>query len=224
VFGTWRLAYRFAAAFGFCGFFIPAARKFVALVASRRENDRTKAVENVVTVHARTLGWAACRGAAELGPRVCAEEPKGDSYMLKSIGLMDNERLGEVLAENCEVVDAGGEANRWLVEFGGYRMLVVTDEAADRMRIMATIASYDELRVRDFRVLLAANFDRTLDARYATAGGYLWAVYLHPLAELTEDQLAEGLRQVAALARNYGTSYAASDLTFTGGSGVDEPV
>jgi hypothetical protein len=137
--------------------------------------------------------------------------------MLASIGLMDNERLGEVLAENCQIVDADAAANRWLVEYAGYRMLVVTDEAADRMRIMASIADYDELRVRDLRVLLAANFDRTLDARYATAGGFLWAVFLHPLAELSQDQVAEGLRQVAALARNFGTSYAASDLTFTGG-------
>jgi hypothetical protein len=143
--------------------------------------------------------------------------------MLKSIGLMDNERLGEVLAENCQIVDADLAVNRWLIEFAGYRMLVVTDEAADRMRIMATIASYDELRVRDFRVLLAANFDRTLDARYATAGGYLWAVYLHPLAESTEDQVAEGLRQVALLAKNYGTSYSASELTFTGGRSEVEP-
>lgn len=143
--------------------------------------------------------------------------------MLAPLDLMDNGRLADVLAENCAIVDADGEANRWLVEFGGYRMLVVTDEAADRMRIMAIVASYDDLRVRDFRVLLAANFDRTLDARYATAGGYLWAVYLHPLAELTADQVAEGLRQVAALARNYGTSYAASDLSFTGGRGEQEP-
>jgi hypothetical protein len=137
--------------------------------------------------------------------------------MLASIGLMDNERLGEVLAENCQIVDADAAANRWLVEYAGYRMLVVTDEAADRMRIMASIADYDELRVRDLRVLLAANFDRTLDARYASAGGFLWAVFLHPLAELSQDQVAEGLRQVAALARNFGTSYAASELTFTGG-------
>ncbi len=135
--------------------------------------------------------------------------------MLASIALMDNEQLGEVLEDNCRVVDA--RPGRWLVEFAGRRMLVVTDEAQDRMRIMAVVASCEDLRPRDFRVLLAANFDRTLDARYALAGGYLWAAYLHPLADLTEHQIADGLAQVAAIAENFGTSYAASELTFTGG-------
>lgn len=135
--------------------------------------------------------------------------------MLAPIALMDNERLGEVLEHNCEVLDA--RDGRWLVEFAQRRLLVVTDEAQDRMRIMAIVAPYEKLRTRDLRVLLAANFDRTLDARYASAGGYLWAVYLHPLGDLTEDLVAEGLRQVAALVANFGGSYAVGDLTFTGG-------
>jgi hypothetical protein len=135
--------------------------------------------------------------------------------MLAHLALMDNERLEHVLEQHSQVIDAGD--GRWLVEFAGRRMLVVTDDEQDRMRIMAIVVPYDQLQPRDFRVLLAANFDRTLDARYATAGGYLWAVYLHPLAELTGDQVAEGLRQVASLAENFGASYAASDLTFTGG-------
>jgi hypothetical protein len=135
--------------------------------------------------------------------------------MLAPLALMDNDQLGEVLAENCLVIDA--RPGRWLVEFAGRRMLVVTDEACDRMRIMSLVTDCEELRPRDYRVLLAANFDRTLDARYAIAGGFLWAAFLHPLAELTADQIASGLRQVAALAANFGTTYAASELTFTGG-------
>lgn len=135
--------------------------------------------------------------------------------MLAPLALMDNDQLGEVLAGNCHVVDA--LPGRWLIEFAGRRMLVVTDEIQDRMRIMAVVAPCEALRPRDYRVLLAANFDRTLDARYAIAGGFLWSAYLHPLAELTVDQVAAGLQQVAALAENFGTTYAASDLTFTGG-------
>ncbi|MEX2187404.1 MAG: hypothetical protein WD875_11440 [Pirellulales bacterium] len=135
--------------------------------------------------------------------------------MLAPVALMDNEQLGEVLEDNCRMIDA--RPGRWLVEFAGRRMLVVTDEVQDRMRIMSIVASCEDLRPREFRVLLAANFDRTLDARYAIAGGYLWSAYLHPLADLTEEQVAAGLRQVAALAENYGTTYAASELAFTGG-------
>ena len=82
---------------------------------------------------------------------------------------------------------------------------------------MAPVLRYQQLRPRDLRVLLAANFDRSLDARYATGGGYLWAVFLHPLSQLSPTMVSEALHQVAALADNYGGSYAASDLVFTGG-------
>jgi hypothetical protein len=128
---------------------------------------------------------------------------------------MDDRRLGELLEELTDVLE--GSPGRWLLLHGGRRLLVVTDELENRMRIMTPVVPYEDLRPRDFRVLLGANFDRTLDARYATAGGYLWSLYMHPLAQLTEGQLGEGLRQVVALADEFGRSYASSHLTFTGG-------
>lgn len=140
--------------------------------------------------------------------------------MLADLQLMDNFRLGQVLETYGEVVSENlveESGMRWVLAYRGRRLLVVTDEVEDRMRVMTPVARYSDMTDRDVRVVLGANFDRTLDSRYATAGGYLWAAYLHPLAELTERQVAEGLRQVATLADNYGGSYAVGDHVFTGG-------
>jgi hypothetical protein len=95
-------------------------------------------------------------------------------------------------------------------------MVVASDAEADRMRIMAPIIHDAFLDEFDYQLMLRANFDRTLDARYAVAGGYVWAVFLHPLSQMTETLVAEGLRQVNALAANYGESYAVGELMFTG--------
>jgi len=61
---------------------------------------------------------------------------------------------------------------------------------------------------------MEANFDRTLDARYALFQGKLWSVYLHPLNSLTEEEFAAALDQVANLVETYGTTYASGQLQF----------
>ena len=63
-------------------------------------------------------------------------------------------------------------------------------------------------------ILPTANFDRALDAKYAISRGYLWAVFVHPLRELSEPQLCDAVHQVATLAENYGGTYSSSDLVF----------
>ncbi len=72
--------------------------------------------------------------------------------------------MGEVPEQQCEVLD--GRYGRWLVQFAQRRLLVVTDEAQDRLRIMVIVQPYAELRTRDLLVLLAADYDRTLDAAF----------------------------------------------------------
>ena len=82
---------------------------------------------------------------------------------------------------------------------------------------MTPVVEESALSSEDLRALLAANFDRALDARYAVARGYLWSVFLHPLTTLTDAQFLDGVEQVVNLAQNYGTSYTSSDLVFQGG-------
>lgn len=96
-------------------------------------------------------------------------------------------------------------------------VVILTDERADRMRIMMPIRPFDPEQVEDLRlalIALHANYDRALDARYALQDGVLWSVFIHPLGSLTSDDFANALRQVQTLRKSTGTTYSSGDLLF----------
>ena len=96
-------------------------------------------------------------------------------------------------------------------------MVILTDANADRMRLMMPIRAFDPQKIEDLRlalIVLHANYDRALDARYATQDGILWSVFIHPLQSLTADDLENGLNQVKTLRKNTGTTYTSSELLF----------
>ncbi len=127
---------------------------------------------------------------------------------------MDNQRLYELIEEIGLVID--GQMGHWVIDYRGRQMIVITDEPHNRMRVMTPIVAATDLTSEDQRILLQANFDRALDARYAVSNGHLWALYMHPLAELSENQFRDACEQVARLFDNYGTTYSSSDLMFGG--------
>ncbi|MEQ8211206.1 MAG: hypothetical protein RH917_15370 [Lacipirellulaceae bacterium] len=103
-------------------------------------------------------------------------------------------------------------------------VLVMTDQRADRMRIMMPIRNFDPQTVEDLQlalIALHANYDRALDARYAIQDGVLWSVFIHPLGSLTPKDLTNALNQVQALRENTGTTYSSSELIF--GPGQEAP-
>lgn len=128
---------------------------------------------------------------------------------------MTNARLDELIRRIDEQAEGGD--GRWQLEFEGYAALVLTDARADRMRIMVPIAEADGLDRDQLYRLLQANFDAVLDARYAVAQGRLWAVFLHPLASLTEREFFSGLGQAITAAATFGTTYSSGALMFRGG-------
>ena len=128
---------------------------------------------------------------------------------------MDNQRMQTIIERLSDRIE--GELGYWSFEVASREVVVVTDENADRMRIMTPVLETQELPVEEARTLLAANFDRALDARYALARGFVWSVYIHPLSPLTEAQFIDGVSQVVTLAENYGSSYTSTDLVFGGG-------
>jgi hypothetical protein len=91
---------------------------------------------------------------------------------------------------------------------------VFCDDSNDRMRLMAPVGELRELDPAVLQVLLQANYDRALDAKYALRGLEVWAVSVHPLATLAPDDFASFLEQVVKLVKNTGTTYASSDLVF----------
>ena len=126
---------------------------------------------------------------------------------------MTNERLGEIIREHADTVHQD-EASYWQFDYFGFQLIAVTDSSSNRMRIMSPISALDGLDEALLLECLAANFDRALDARYATSQGLLWSAFIHTLAELSDDQVVAAINQVARLSATFGTTFTSSDLSF----------
>jgi len=96
-------------------------------------------------------------------------------------------------------------------------VVVIVDPPADRMRVVVPIRSAEAMTAEELMRVMQANFDTALDARYAIAGGRLWATYIHPLSPLERDQFLSALGQTVNLALSYGTLYSGGALSFGGG-------
>ena len=128
---------------------------------------------------------------------------------------MDNERLGQLIRQ-CATKMIEDQPGYWKFEFDGTTALVMTDETHNRMRIITPVADVDSVPSEQWLIMMSANFDRALDARYCVKGDTLWSAFIHPLAQLSGGQFMNGLQQVVTLAKNYGTSYSSGDLFFNG--------
>jgi len=125
---------------------------------------------------------------------------------------MTHSTLGRLLERL--LVEMEGSDGFWHGQRDDVTVYVVSDLEHDRMRIMAPIG---ELRVNDagfLAILLQANFDRALDAKYALRKKELWSVFMHPLSTVVPDDLGLYIDQVIRLVKNTGSPYASSDLIF----------
>lgn len=133
---------------------------------------------------------------------------------------MNNERLGEIIKAEMEKVE-GGPGN-WTFQVGQFPGMCITDELHNRMRIIVPIGEMHTISEEEKTAALYANFHSALDVRYAAADGIMWAAFIHPLKELTEEQVIDALSQVFSAAFNFGTTYTSTDLVFPGGSAEAE--
>lgn len=125
---------------------------------------------------------------------------------------MTNEKMSKILIREAE--DVEGDLGRWQFKYHEFQLYVITDKNANRMRIMTPIIEEKDLEKDQYKVMLEANFDRALDAKYSISQNIVWSVYTHPLGELTVEQFKGALDQVARLAQNFGGSYTSTDWTF----------
>lgn len=128
---------------------------------------------------------------------------------------MDNKQL-DILIKRVDKNAEGSEGN-WRFNVQGHTVMVITDENANRMRIITPIADMKGLDERRLLRLMQANFDSALDARYSVAKDVLWSAFIHPLKPLTDKEFLSALGQVVNLAATYGTTYTSGLLIFQGG-------
>ena len=160
------------------------------------------------------------RGASEcrVGGATCAAVWLGSSMVAMLACAtpaetpMTQERMEELISRSAQ--DVAGRAGALEFSYDGVSMACISDVTHDRMRIIAPITSVGGLSARTLEMLLVANYHTSLDARYAISDGAVYAAYLHPLSDLSEAQLASALRQVASLARTFGSTFSSGELSF----------
>jgi len=125
---------------------------------------------------------------------------------------MTTSAMGKLL--ESYLTELEGENGFWRGSRDDVPVFVFSDDEHDRMRLMAPIGVVEELDSELLHVLLQANYDRALDARYAMRNKGLWAVVVHPLATLATDDLPSLFDQVVMLVKNTGTTFSSTELVF----------
>jgi hypothetical protein len=132
---------------------------------------------------------------------------------------MDNEKLNELILRIDKKVQ--GKPGFWQLSYEGIGVYIITDERADRMRIISPVSDIDKIQKVTMHRMMQANFDSALDARYSIAKGKVWSAYIHPLSALSDKEFFSGLAQTITLVRSFGKSYSSGALIFKGGDSED---
>ena len=128
---------------------------------------------------------------------------------------MTPETLSSLIQKFDENAKIG--ANNVAFTLNERELFLVYDKNADRMRIILPVAqsviASEDILIR----MLQANYDAVLDVRYAMANDIIWAVFIHPLSSLTQEDFLSGVAQTVTAAETFGTSYTSGALVFGGG-------
>jgi hypothetical protein len=125
---------------------------------------------------------------------------------------MTTQAMGKLL--ESYLTEFEGQPGFWRGVRKEVPVFVFSDDSHDRMRIMSPVGKVEELDADLLHMLLQANYDRALDARYAMRGNELWSVVVHPLATLATDDLPSLFDQVVTLVKNTGSTFASTELVF----------
>ncbi|WP_299467862.1 hypothetical protein [uncultured Gimesia sp.] len=125
---------------------------------------------------------------------------------------LNAQSISQLIDEVSTLLETGEGC--WKIEYGKRVLFLIVDEEHDRVRIMTPIIKEDDLEEDDLWDVMEANFDRSLDARYAIGDGVLWSLFLHPLTDLSRNLFLGGMDQVVTLANNFGGSFCSSDIIF----------
>lgn len=133
---------------------------------------------------------------------------------------MTNANLQKQVREQADVI-YDVSVNYCTFKKNDIKLICVTDSVANRMRIISPISKIEDLLVEQVLASLAANFHTALDVKYAISEGVMWSVFIHPLKELSREQVENAIIQVYNANVNFGTTYQSTGLIFGGGSEED---
>jgi len=125
---------------------------------------------------------------------------------------MTNESLEKILYVLSDSIQ--GKTGQWQFKIHNRVFICITDEYHNRMRIITPIIEQDKLAYSELIRVLDANFHTVLDVKYALSDKILWSVFIHPLKELSKNQVISAVEQVYAAAATYGTTYTSTNLVF----------
>ncbi|NQX99474.1 MAG: hypothetical protein HRT73_16595 [Flavobacteriales bacterium] len=125
---------------------------------------------------------------------------------------MDNKKLEKILTLASDSVQ--GQTGYWQFKYFDRYFLLITDEKQNRMRIVSPIVEEENLNEEYYKKCLEANYHSALDVKYAISDGLLWSVFIHPLKELSENQVKDAITQVYSAAATFGRSYSSTNLVF----------
>ena len=127
---------------------------------------------------------------------------------------MNNERLEDVLAQVSDTLV--GKSGSWEFSVNGLPMMCITDEVNNRMRIITPVKEMKDVTRDEIADAMEANFHSALDVKYAVSNDLMWVAYIHPLKELSEEQLVSAVSQVYYAHSTFGSTYTSSNLVFPG--------
>lgn len=126
---------------------------------------------------------------------------------------MTEENMQSFVRENSVVINE--EKGYMYFKYLATKMVLLSDEEHNRMRIISPITAYSNLAPKIKDSLMHSNFHKALDARYAVSEDTLYACFIHPLSSLTLEDLESALKQVFNLTISFGKTYSSGQLDFT---------
>ncbi len=125
---------------------------------------------------------------------------------------MNNQKLYGIIYTLSDQVE--GQDGNWRFLVDSTLFICLTDELHNRMRIISPIVEIEEISSEEMQRCMEANFHTALDVKYAISDNILWSAYIHPLKELTKEQVISGISQVYSAVKTYGREYSSGALSF----------
>ncbi|MFQ4142786.1 hypothetical protein [Chlorogloeopsis sp. ULAP02] len=103
--------------------------------------------------------------------------------------------LAELFSAEATVAIAPGS---WQVETPAFRLLVLLSDDGSWLRVLLPIVPAQQARPF-LEQFLEANFDETLQVRYASHQGVIWGVFQHNCSSLSVEDLRDAIAQLISL-------------------------